>query len=113
MSDEEEKKSLLPAQQQSSCAAYGSVPQQECEDQEGGQGDGEEADARPCWVYRHKILTAVVIFTAWTCIGITIFLVLFLKVIRQWLLLPRVGLENINREYLQNKPGSSSQGNIV
>jgi len=79
MSDEEEKKSLLPAQQQSSCAAYGSVPQQECEDQEGGQGDGEEADARPCWVYRHKILTAIVIFTAWTCIGITIFLVLFLK----------------------------------
>ena len=77
MSDEEEKKSLLPDEQQSSCAAYGSVTQEEVED----RGDNEEADARPCWVSRHKILTAVVILTAWTCIGITIFLVLFLKVI--------------------------------
>jgi len=79
MSDEEEKKSLLPAEQQSSfCPAYGSVTQQEGEDQE-GRGDDEEGAVQTCWVSRHKILTTVVILTAWTCIGITIFLVLFLK----------------------------------
>ena len=88
MSDEEEKKSLLPVQQESSYA-YGSVvAQPEDGDQEGRQGDeerllddSEEADAQQCWVSRNKILTAGVIFTAWICIGITIFLVLFLKVI--------------------------------
>ena len=87
MSDEEEKKSLLPVQQESS---YGSVVAQlEDGDQEGRrQGDeerlfddSEEVNAQQCWVSRHKILTAGVILTAWTCIGITVFLVLFLKVI--------------------------------
>ena len=87
MSDEEEKKSLLPVQQESS---YGSVvAHQEDGDQEGQrQGDeegllddSEEADAQQCWVSRHKILTVCVIFTAWICIGVTVFLVLFLKVI--------------------------------
>ena len=90
MSDEEEKKSLLPVQQESSYGGYGSVvPQPEDGDEEGRrQGDeerllddSEEADAQQCWVSRHKILTAGVILTAWTCIGITVFLVLFLKVI--------------------------------
>ena len=88
MSDEEEKKSLLTGQQESR-DAYGSfVAQLEDGDQEGRQGDqerllddSEEADAQQCWVSRNKILTAGVIFTAWICIGITIFLVLFLKVI--------------------------------
>ena len=81
MANEEEKKSLLAADQQSSlCPTYGSVDQHEGEDQEGRgheelQGDNDEGFAQPCWVSRHKILTAVVILTAWTCIGITIFLV--------------------------------------
>ena len=91
MSDEEEKKSLLPVQQESSYA-YGSVVAQPEDggqegqrqgDEEGLLDDSEEADAQQCWVSRHKILTASVIFTAWICIGITIFLVLFLKVIKQ------------------------------
>ena len=109
MSDEEEKKSLLPAEQQSSSAAYGSVTQEEGEDEEGRQGDDEETEDQPCWVSRHKILTAVVILTAWTCIGITIFLVLFLKVITldwsragevqyQPQLCGKTNLENINQE---------------
>ena len=93
MSNEEEKRSLLAAaQQQSGRAAYGSLPQQQQEEdgeEERLLDDHEEAEAQQCWVSRHKILTAVVIFTAWTCIGITIFLVLFLKVIT---LLPRARL---------------------
>ena len=88
MSDKEEKKSLLPVQQESSYA-YGSVVAHQEDggqegqrqgDEEGLLDDSEEADAQQCWVSRHKILTAFVILVAWICIGFTVFLVLFLKV---------------------------------
>ena len=67
MFNEEEEKSLLPAQQQSNW-----VTQQEDEDQEGQEGEEEGLlgdNEQLCWISRHKILTAVVVFTALTCIA--------------------------------------------